>query len=225
MADPVDLDELDRLEKAATPGPWCSVDYARFCVVQAGHDYGDRDLFNETSINFPNSENFRWRENGKLAAAARNALPGLIRELREARKLLRDACMEGLVKINEVARIGHELANERDAALAELREARAKVGRLTARGIEDLRWENDKLRARVAELEKELDARRGRGVPTRRRLLIRAVVAEARVAELEGLIRSRCEQLCGRGQGSNKCVPWCIFEEAGLDEPEPKEKP
>ena len=51
--------------------------------------------------------------------------------------------------------------------------------------------------------------------------------ADLRVLELEGLIRSRCEQLCESDYrtGSNKCVPWCIFEEAGLGEPEPKEKP
>ena len=39
-----------------------------------------------------------------------------------------------------------ELEKERDDALA-------KVGRLTARGIEGLRWENDKLHSRVLELE------------------------------------------------------------------------
>jgi len=92
-SEPTDLDELEALERRATPGPWCSVDYTRFCVVQVGHDYGDRDLFSETSIHFPNSENFRWRENGKLAAAARNALPALIAELRSACEMLREAAI------------------------------------------------------------------------------------------------------------------------------------
>jgi len=86
--EPTDLDELERLEKAATPGPWCSVDYTIFASVQSSHDFGGRDLFSEKSIHFPGSENFRWRENGKLAAAARNALPALIAELRAARELL-----------------------------------------------------------------------------------------------------------------------------------------
>ena len=79
-SDPTDLDELDRLEKAATPGPW-RIEGPLFDewigrgdgtrIVEGSVDCGDADL--------------------ALIVHTRNALPGLIRELREARELLRSA--------------------------------------------------------------------------------------------------------------------------------------
>jgi hypothetical protein len=66
----VDLEELERLEKAATPGPW---------HVDGGiiRDKGGRERADVSC-------NPRETGDGALIAAARNALPGLIARLRTA---------------------------------------------------------------------------------------------------------------------------------------------
>ncbi len=86
MTDRVDLDELERLEKAATPGPLANdpdnikatgalyladgSPFAQVFQLQAG----DR-----------RADNARRDADARLWVAARNALPGMIRELRELR--------------------------------------------------------------------------------------------------------------------------------------------
>lgn len=94
MADPADLDELDRLEKAATPGPWGQgvqridagivVDRNRRQVALAS---GESPMHDKRLIEAHEIQ----RANAAFIAAARNAMPGMIRELREARELLRSA--------------------------------------------------------------------------------------------------------------------------------------
>lgn len=110
VTDRIDLDELERLHKAATPGPW---------RMQTRHDHLDpvSNLMLVPVVRAPwpdlphgsitvarcgngNAGTYssrptpiREREQGNAAfiAAARNALPGLIAELREARELLERA--------------------------------------------------------------------------------------------------------------------------------------
>jgi hypothetical protein len=64
----IDLDKLEELDRAATPGPWGSV--------------GLRNL--EAGITNDRGEPTTW-EDALLIAATRNALPALIAELRASR--------------------------------------------------------------------------------------------------------------------------------------------
>lgn len=75
----IDLDELERLELEATPGPWA---YPRMGSVERESDRAELAV----GVTVPN---------GRLIAAARNALPVLIRELRAAR-----ACIEEIRRIS-----------------------------------------------------------------------------------------------------------------------------
>jgi hypothetical protein len=85
----IDLDELEKLEKAATPGLWTPVSDGNKYAIAAG----DRDIFT--------SENRLYRTFDKkhgacfgdasLVCAMHNALPELIAELRAARKVIEDA--------------------------------------------------------------------------------------------------------------------------------------
>lgn len=84
---PDSLAALRKLAEAATPGPWCSVEYTGFVCIQASRDFGDRDLLNEKSIHFPGSENFRYRDNGAYIAAANpQTMQALLAELEAARR-------------------------------------------------------------------------------------------------------------------------------------------
>lgn len=87
----VDLDELEQLEKAATPGPWkgCPSPNAAdtFSSVRPMRD--GREL--EEIANTYGSTNFEERSNAFFIAAARNALPSLIAELRAARHVVNAA--------------------------------------------------------------------------------------------------------------------------------------
>jgi len=78
----ITLDELDRLEKAATPGPWVHFDGA----PEHGNAY----------VSGPEPDNWTAAEcfgsdpdaDAALIAAARNALPGLLAIAQAAQKLL-----------------------------------------------------------------------------------------------------------------------------------------
>ena len=91
MADPTDLDELDRLEKAATPGEWDEIG-DRQCVIVTSSVLPTHVAWCSSAGLDPTP---RDRANAAFIAAARNALPGLIAELREARRM--HAIMEGFV--------------------------------------------------------------------------------------------------------------------------------
>src|SRR5690625_4447915 len=81
----IDLDKLERLEREATPGPWhwkhndiVQRDEAgKFVADVAGMYYDDDGYPNWGADNAANTE---------LIIALRNAAPGLIAELRSARK-------------------------------------------------------------------------------------------------------------------------------------------
>jgi type IV pilus biogenesis protein CpaD/CtpE len=86
------LDELERLEQAATPGPWVEigVDDA-FCASRGGILHAS-EVDNEWEEQHwivvdegPAPANWVPVDNDGFIAAARNALPELIKDLREAR--------------------------------------------------------------------------------------------------------------------------------------------
>lgn len=70
----IDLDELERLDKAATPEPW------RFQHMVNGQD--TRGLYDLNNYFFAKCDSL---DNGAFIAAMRNALPHLIKELKELR--------------------------------------------------------------------------------------------------------------------------------------------
>lgn len=96
MSGEVDLDELERLEKAATPGPWLEHD-GNVCVdseptvtrYPSGATLtsypGPVAVLSGTPIGYENSSLSCSDEDRRLVIAARNALPALIAELRELR--------------------------------------------------------------------------------------------------------------------------------------------
>lgn len=107
VSDRPDLDELDALEKAATPGPWT--------VCRHPTASNPRVLVaNEVEQKIVTEWKYDGATDHALIAALRNAAPELI---------------------------------------AELREARAKIDRLTARGIEDMQHELREVRALLLEAQ------------------------------------------------------------------------
>lgn len=109
----IDLDELDRLEKQATQGPW-KPDPADFrCFVWGGDGHMVADDITE-----PEYENQlvrirgvgaqKHRRPGEMEAnydliiAMRNALPELISEAKQSRVLIEDVCAICLVEDAEV---------------------------------------------------------------------------------------------------------------------------
>lgn len=93
----VDLDELERLEKAATPGPWLEHD-GDVCVASkpsvtsypCGASVttypGPEPVLSGTPVGYDNSSLSCRDEDRRLVIACRNALPALIAELRAARE-------------------------------------------------------------------------------------------------------------------------------------------
>ena len=81
------LDELERLERGATPGPWISMIEGR--DHHAGDDFiqapGDRDPDIYVSIRVDDSFHPAAAADQVFIAAARNAIPGLIAEIRQLR--------------------------------------------------------------------------------------------------------------------------------------------
>ena len=79
----IDLDELERLERGATPAPWgqdVNCLHAGFCVPVAQFE-----SFEPDGSNIPKADGI---ENAAFILSARNALPALIRELRAAREVI-----------------------------------------------------------------------------------------------------------------------------------------
>ena len=88
------LDELERVEREATRGPWLSYE-GELMIGPTEHGYGPKiGSFNYDRKRF-GVELPGWSSesasDASLAASARNALPRLIAELREARALLGQA--------------------------------------------------------------------------------------------------------------------------------------
>ena len=101
------LDELERLEKAATPGPWRVEKPAR------GRLYGiGRHMAPEVTPRCIDKGADAW-----LIAEARNALPALLRVARAARALYADWTTEAM----------REEAQEMRAALAALEASNART--------------------------------------------------------------------------------------------------
>src|SRR5689334_14439323 len=95
-----DYTELERLEAAATKGPWHAVNYADTWInLQDGPDYSDADLLgsclddNEYKRDVPFGQAVA---NGDFIAAIRNAAPALIAKARAYDALL--AANERLAK-------------------------------------------------------------------------------------------------------------------------------
>jgi hypothetical protein len=92
VTDPIDLDELERLEKAATPVPWRYVRAGKFLKGSTdngiGSHYGSKCLIYTTPCDRALLRETHERQacDGELSAAARNALPALIAQLRAARE-------------------------------------------------------------------------------------------------------------------------------------------
>jgi len=82
----IDLDKLEELEKKATEGPWTTIDF---------------DLVSE-------------RDDVPLILAARNALPGLIAELRSARWYIKWCTAEAVNLSTDNDRMRLELDAARD---------------------------------------------------------------------------------------------------------------
>lgn len=93
-----ELDQLEALEKAATPGPWFVGKDMPQGGVSAVKHFG-KDPYTGKSLGrgeyclieaLPGDDGFfEQSEDGALVRAARNALPKLIAELREHRRLAR----------------------------------------------------------------------------------------------------------------------------------------
>jgi hypothetical protein len=103
VTDRVDLDDLERLEQAATPGPWRVNVHASGTtnvVMRTGDCWNEHGpgmlyatilLYNQGAYSYGATDDGVQVERqtcARLIAAARNALPGMIRELRAARELL-----------------------------------------------------------------------------------------------------------------------------------------
>jgi len=77
----IDLDDLEKLEKAATPGPWTGVQCADgYGLVRVGEELHGNSLGYEIDGHDAN-----------LIIAMRNALPEMIKELRRCRRILQAA--------------------------------------------------------------------------------------------------------------------------------------
>ncbi len=74
----MNLDELRRLHKAATPAPWAVATDRQGDYLVAHHEAAVCDLLDST---------LAARQDARLIAAARNALPALLRVAEAARRL------------------------------------------------------------------------------------------------------------------------------------------
>lgn len=100
-----ELDELDELEQAATPGPWFvrSLDdehAMNLVAVSTTPETGlgerwprfdHREIVAATLVQHPryvDTSDERWDENAQFIAAAREAVPRLVAELRSLRRQL-----------------------------------------------------------------------------------------------------------------------------------------
>ena len=81
----IDLDELARLEKAATPGPWNS--YSAMCCPDMGGVSSEGSPYNVCKAGVGRYGHPMSIEDAEFVAYARNALPELIAELTRLREL------------------------------------------------------------------------------------------------------------------------------------------
>lgn len=91
----LDLDELERLAKAATPGPWEQGDGVFDpSLIRTSYKVGSNiigDLIHHKALRRDTKGRFyvievcgeQWRDNAAYIVAACNALPGLIKRVRE----------------------------------------------------------------------------------------------------------------------------------------------
>ena len=126
------LEELDRLEKAATPGP-LSVKETLSKSIAGFVDIADADCNILASMFIREGPNAKHVEDANVLVAARNALPKLLAVAKAAKALrdtYRDGCFEWApLTENEVERL-QEVLDERatqtkalDEALAEMEKA------------------------------------------------------------------------------------------------------
>ncbi|MET7728118.1 hypothetical protein [Streptomyces mirabilis] len=102
-----ELEELDELARAATPGPWFvrsldDVDAMSLVAVSTVPDTGlgerwpgfdHREIVAATLIQQPryvDAADERWDENARFIAAARDNIPRLVAEVRRLRRQLED---------------------------------------------------------------------------------------------------------------------------------------
>lgn len=89
----IDIDALEALEKAATPGPWYSTSDGACCFKICTNDWKEHSREAGEWISSGSYDgDTGWAEkefsNFSLIAAARNAIPSLIAELRAAREYI-----------------------------------------------------------------------------------------------------------------------------------------
>jgi len=199
----MDLDELERLHREATPGPWRCVE----------HSYGGCKVTNEEGDAILLEDDFR------LIAAMRNALPQLISRARLYEQMDRHACDQVAeidrlrVRIAEADRdrdtwatSAHKIANERDAAARDLAAVTAERDAARA-GCERLRDITDHLHTRLAEVGRERDE----AMKQLRQEEIAYNIADeeceaalAKVAALESL-----------AEDARTCAEWCKHMDVG----------
>jgi hypothetical protein len=95
MTDELRLDELERLEQAATPGPWetseCDCDRACKVNISDADGYGIAMCWPYANIRTAlKKDQCASQADAALIVAARNALPALIRRIRELEQELFD---------------------------------------------------------------------------------------------------------------------------------------
>ncbi|MFE7032741.1 hypothetical protein ACFU9Y_20725 [Streptomyces sp. NPDC057621] len=105
MAPEIDLDEIEELCSVATPGPWfvrsLDDDHAMNLVAvstaedtgqgERWPDFDHKELIAATLVQHPryvDCADGRWDENAAFIAMAREAVPGLVLEIKRLRRLL-----------------------------------------------------------------------------------------------------------------------------------------
>lgn len=112
-----DLDKLEQLEKAATPGPW-NADYVQAAIRHLSRNVDPDYYCTEEQSLSGNGDVFNRREDGPLIAAARNALPALLAVARAAEALHGE---DAPVDMSETQRLA--LSDAVFDALAQLKES------------------------------------------------------------------------------------------------------
>lgn len=117
-----DLDELDRLEKATTPGPWASKGYGDVCTQHPDHQNADNgSVWRDPSNSLGHCadgeyvDNINATSDAEMIVALRNAARSLISRARKAdrleeenarlREALADIASHDLVAIQGAGRI------------------------------------------------------------------------------------------------------------------------
>ncbi len=90
---PIDLDELDRLCAAATPGEWCfrRQNYRNGQTGRSGTHFWITQSDGETTLPMDSAGDPRAEHNAEFIARARTALPALLAEIKRLRAELDEA--------------------------------------------------------------------------------------------------------------------------------------